>query len=150
MLRQLTMQARTRSELAESLRKRNVPADVADAVLDRMTDVGLVDDAAYAQSWVDSRQQRRHLSRTVLRRELKQKGIDGDLVDDAVEQVTREDEYRAASALADKKLRSMRGLDAAVRRRRLAGALARKGFPADLVSSILREHDLATDETGSV
>ncbi|WP_425309419.1 regulatory protein RecX [Ammonicoccus fulvus] len=150
MLRQLTMQARSRSELAEILRKRNVPIEAADAVLDRMTEVGLIDDAAYAQSWVDSRQQRRHLSRSVLRRELQQKGIDRDVVAEAIGQVTVDDEREAAVALAEKKLRSMRGLDAAVKRRRIVGALARKGFGSDLVGSVLRDLDLDADETQAV
>lgn len=144
------MQARSRSELAEILRKRNVPIEAADAVLDRMTEVGLIDDAAYAHSWVDSRQQRRHLSRSVLRRELQQKGIDREVVDEAVNQVTPDDERGAAVALAEKKLRSMRGLDATVQRRRIAGALARKGFGADLVGSVLRDLDLNADGTHAV
>ncbi len=144
------MQARSRSELAETLRKRNVPVEAAAAVLDRMTEVGLIDDAAYAQSWVDSRQQRRHLSRSVLRRELQQKGIDREVVDEAINQVTVEDEREAAVALAEKKLRSLRGLDAAVKRRRIAGALARKGFGSDLVGSVLRDLDLNPDETQAV
>lgn len=138
-LRQLTMQARTRQELADALRRRGVPAEAADAVLDRMTEVGLIDDTEFARSWVDSRQQRRHLSRSALRRELQRKGVERDVVDEAVQNVSGDDEYAAALALAEKKLRSVRGLDDQVQRRRVAGALARRGFGADVVSSVLRE-----------
>lgn len=138
-LRLLTIKPRTRGELAEALRRRNVPPESAEAVLTRMTEVGLIDDVEFARSWVDSRQQRRHLSRSVLRRELRGKGVAGDLVDDAVAEITVEDELSAARALAEKKLRSMRGLDSSVRRRRLAAALGRRGFSANIVGLILRE-----------
>lgn len=138
-LRLLTIQSRTRGELAEALRRRNVPPETAEAVLTRMTAAGLIDDAEFARSWVDSRQQRRHLSRTVLRHELRGKGVAADLVDEAVAEVTMDDELSAARALAEKKLRSMGRLDASVQRRRLAAALARRGFSGDLVRSLLRE-----------
>lgn len=139
MLRQLTMQARTRHELAETLRKKGVPGEAAERVLNRMVDVGLVDDEALAASWVESRQQRRHLSRRALRQELTRKGVDRDVVDEAVGAVDHDDERAAALALAEKKLRSMAGLDAIVQRRRLAGALARRGFGPGVTSSVLAE-----------
>lgn len=141
-LRLLTVRARTRGELAEALRRRNVPTDAADAVLTRLAEVGLIDDAEFARSWVASRQQRRHLSRSVLRRELRGKGIAVELVEEAMAEVGTDEELFAARSLAEKKLRSMRGLDATVRRRRLAAAMARRGFAAGIVASVLRDLDL--------
>ncbi|GAB3713654.1 regulatory protein RecX [Mariniluteicoccus flavus] len=143
-LRQLTMQARTRHELAETLRRKGVPGEAAERVLDRMDEVGLVDDARFAASWVESRQQRRHLSRRALRQELGRKGVDRDVIDEAMAEVGSDDEREAALALAEKKLRSMGGLDPVVQRRRLAGALARKGFGPSTTSSVLAEV-MATD-----
>ncbi|MBA8795424.1 regulatory protein [Friedmanniella endophytica] len=139
MLTKLTAQARSRHELAEALRKRNVPDEVGDRVLDRMTEVGLVDDAAFAESWVTSRQSRRHLSKTALRQELVRKGVDREQIDGALEQVEPEDEYDAALALARKKARTTAGLDPVVRRRRVAGALARRGFGSDVTRRALAE-----------
>lgn len=138
-LRKLTASARTRHELDEALQKKNVPDEIATAVLDRLEDVGLIDDGAFAQSWVDSRQQRRHLSRSALRRELQTKGVDRDQVDAALASVDVEDELAAARALAAKKASSMHGLDRAVRERRLAGVLARRGFGSGIVTTVLRE-----------
>ncbi|HEY9290428.1 MAG TPA: regulatory protein RecX [Microlunatus sp.] len=136
-LRQLTAQQRSRSELAKALKQRDVPDDAADVVLDRMEDVGLVDDAAFAESWVQSRQSRRSLSRRALRQELVRKGVDRDDIDNALSTVEPDDELAAATALAEKKLRSMRGLERDVKYRRLAGALARRGFSAGLTSQVL-------------
>ena len=80
-LRKLTAQARTRHELSVALRARNVPDDAATEVLDRLGEVGLVDDAAFAEDWVASRQQRRHLSRSALRQELQRKGVAREQID---------------------------------------------------------------------
>jgi regulatory protein len=138
-LRKLSAQARTRQELSKAMKAKNVPDDVGSAVLDRMEDVGLVDDAEFAREWVRSRQSRRYLSRTALRRELNSKGVAKDQIDSALETVDGEDEYAAALALAQKKLRSMAGLQHEVQYRRLAGALARRGFGSGTSSKVLAE-----------
>ncbi|MGI8457066.1 MAG: regulatory protein RecX [Propionibacteriaceae bacterium] len=138
-LTKLTGQARSRGELEKALQRRNVSDEVASSVLDRMSEVGLVDDAAFANDWVESRQSRRHLSSRVLRQELMTKGVDRDEIDAALEQVSPEAEYDAALALAEKKIRSMSGLEPAVRRRRLAGALARRGFNSGVTARVLSE-----------
>jgi regulatory protein len=136
-LRKLAAQARTRHELAKALASRDVPEDVAEQVLDRMESVGLVDDAAFARDWVESRQQRRHLSKSALRRELQTKGVDRDQIDQAVADVESADELEAAEALAAKKLRTMSGLAREVQDRRLAGVLTRRGFGSGVTSTVL-------------
>lgn len=141
-LRLLTVRARSRGELSEALRRRKVPSEATEAVLTRLTEVGLINDVEFARSWVDSRQQRRQLSRSVLRRELRDKGIAAEVVDDAVAAVSTDDELSAAHVLAEKKMRSMQGLDVSVQRRRLAAAMGRRGFAADIVRSVLRDLDL--------
>jgi regulatory protein len=137
--RKLAASARTRHELDTALQKKNVPDEIAAGVLDRLEEVGLVDDEAFAQSWVESRQQRRHLSRSALRRELTSKGVDRDHVDAALATVDVEDELASARALAAKKAAAMRGLDPVVRHRRLVGALARRGFGSGIISTVLAE-----------
>ncbi len=137
MLRKLAAQARTRHELARALAARQVPEDVAQSVLERFEAVGLVDDATFARDWVESRQQRRHLSKSALRRELQTKGVDRDHIDAAVSHVDGGDETAAAQALAEKKLRTVVGLPREVQYRRLAGALARRGFSGSITASVL-------------
>lgn len=138
-LRKLTASARTRHELDQALEKKDVPDEVAGLVLDRLEEVGLIDDEAFAQSWVDSRQQRRHLSRSALRRELQSKGVDRDHVDAALATVDADDELVAARALAAKRASATRGLDPLVRDRRLAGVLARRGFGSGIIATVLAE-----------
>ncbi|MDN5770510.1 MAG: recombination regulator RecX, partial [Microlunatus sp.] len=138
-LRKLTASARTRHELDQAMQRKNVPDEVASAVLDRLEAVGLVDDGAFAQGWVESRQQRRHLSRSALRRELLAKGVDRDHVDAALDPIDTDDELAAARALAAKKAAAGHRLDPAVRYRRVAGALARRGFGAGVITTVLSE-----------
>jgi regulatory protein len=135
----LTGQARTRKELADKLAKRGVPDDLASSLLDRFTEVGLIDDTAFARQWVESRHRSRGLAPMALKQELRRKGVDDDAVAEALEQIDEGAQREAARALVDKKLRSMRGLDHQVATRRLAGLLARKGYPAGLTFAVVRE-----------
>lgn len=138
-LRQLAMGPRSRKQLRDKLRQRACPDDVAEAVLDRMTQVGLVDDEAYAGMLVRSQRAGRGLAKRALARELRTKGVDDDLARDALAEVRPEDEREQAERLVAKRLRTMHGLDATVQTRRLAGMLARKGYPADLSMQVIRD-----------
>lgn len=138
-LRLLTGTPRTRGQLAEALRKREIPEDVAESVLSRLEDVGLIDDAAFADAWVESRHHGRGLARRALARELRHKGVDSELIDHAVEQLDPELEERTARALVERKLRATKGLERDRRLRRLAGMLARKGYPEGLALRVVRE-----------
>jgi regulatory protein len=137
-LRLLTGSARTRRQLADALRRKEIPDEVAEEVLDRLEQVGLIDDAAYAEAWVEQRQRHRGLARRALANELRAKGVAGDLVQRAVAQVEPEDEEAAARRLVERKLRSTAGLDRQVRLRRLAGMLARRGYPEGLALRVVR------------
>jgi regulatory protein len=138
-LRKLATKARTRHELQEALQARNVPAQAAETVLDRMAEVGLIDDAGFAADWVESRQQRRHLSAMALRQELRKKGVDRDQIDAALDQVDAPAEFEAALALAERKAAAMSALPRDVRYRRLAGVLARRGFGSGITTQVLSQ-----------
>ena len=138
-LRQLAMAPKSRAQLEEKLAQRDCPPDVAAAVLDRMTEVGLVDDQAYAQMVVRSQQVGRGLAKRALARELRTKGIDDDLAQEALASISDADERRRARELVDKKLRAMHGLGIEVQTRRLAGMLARKGYSPNLTYAVIRD-----------
>jgi regulatory protein len=144
----LTGQARSRKELRDKLAKKDVPGELAERLLDRFTEVGLVDDEAFARSWVESRQRSRGLARRALAQELRRKGVDDDTARRALDDLEPEQEERAARVLVRKKLRSLRGVDHATATRRLAGLLARKGYPAGLAFGIVRD-ELGAAEDGS-
>lgn len=138
-LRLLTMAPRTRAQLAEALRRREVPEEAAEAVLERFSEVGLIDDEAFAEAWVSSRHAGRGLARRALASELRHRGVNEDTVKDAVEQLDPEQEVETARRLVARRLPSTRGLEPAVRTRRLAGMLARKGYGPGLAFRVIRE-----------
>ncbi|MFE6664988.1 recombination regulator RecX [Streptomyces sp. NPDC057697] len=144
-LRLLTGTPRTRKQLADALRKREIPDEAAEEVLSRFEDVGLIDDAAFADAWVESRHHGRGLARRALVRELRTKGVESAVIDEAVGQLDSEQEEATARELVARKLRSTRGLDRDKRLRRLAGMLARKGYGEGMALRVVRQ---ALEEEG--
>lgn len=138
-LRLLTGAPKSRAELEKALRRKDCPDDVAAEVLDRFEQVGLVDDEAYARTFVRSKQAGRGLARRALSHELRQKGVEEEIAQAVLEEVEPEDERARAHELVAKKLRSMHGLDRAVQTRRLAGMLARKGYGAEVARLVINE-----------
>jgi regulatory protein len=145
-LRALTGAPKTRQQLADLLAQRGVPQEAAETVLDRFTEVGLIDDAAYARAWVSSRQAGRGLARRALSAELRAKGVDPEVAAEAVEAVDDDDEREAARRLVARKVGAMRRLDRVTASRRLMGMLARKGYNGGLAAAVVREALDAADD----
>lgn len=138
-LRQLSMGPRTRKQLEDKLRQRGCPQEVAARVLDRMTQVGLVDDEAYAQMLVRSRQAGRGLAKRALAHELRSKGVADETIGQALGSIDGESERSLAERVAARRMRTLAGLEPAVQARRLAAVLARKGYPPSVVYAVVRD-----------
>nr|WP_245627558.1 recombination regulator RecX [Actinomadura oligospora] len=138
-LRLLTGSPRTRAQLADALRRKDIPDEVAEQVLGRFTDVGLIDDEAFAQMWVQSRHAGRGLGRRALAAELRRRGVDNEIVSEAVEALDSEQEERRAYELVMRKLSATRGVERTKRVRRLVGMLARKGYPPGMAYRVVKE-----------
>ena len=135
LLDQLTGQARSRAELATKLAKKQVPAEVADRLLDRFEEVGLVDDAAFARDWVQSRQAGRGLARRALAVELRRKGVDpGGHRRGGGDRRPRRRGRGCARSSSGASSRRLQRFDDVPRSRRLTGMLARKGYPSGVAS----------------
>lgn len=141
-LNALSRRAKSRGELYAVLLKKNTAPDLIDRVLDRLTEHKLIDDQAFANDWSRSRHIYKGLSRNVLARELRQKGVGDIEITLALEQIAPESEKAVATALVEKKLRSLQHESSEVKYRRISGFLARKGYPHQLISQILRGADL--------
>ncbi|MDQ3576242.1 MAG: recombination regulator RecX [Actinomycetota bacterium] len=141
------MSPKSRAQLGDALAAKGVPLEAAEAVLDRYTEVGLIDDAAFAQAWVSTRQAGRGLATRALAQELHRKGIDKDMAGAALATIEPAAEEATARKLVQRKLRSMRGLEPSVATRRLLGMLARKGYPSELSFRVIRE-ELHGSEAG--
>lgn len=137
--RLLAARARSRSELRQALLRKEIDENVADAVLQKFVDAGLVDDASFAEEWVHSRQRRQGLGRKALGFELRRKGVDEHVVEAALSAVDGDAEGEQARKLVRRKLRTMANLDHAAKTRRLVGMLARKGYSEGLAFRVVRE-----------
>lgn len=138
-LRALNQRARTRSELTGLLSRKGVPEDAAARVLDRFTEVGLIDDAALAESFAAAAHSERGLSRRAVAMKLRRRGVDEPTVEQAVEQIDGDSELAAARDLARRRLRALSGLDRDVQARRLVSLLARRGYAPGLAYRVVRE-----------
>lgn len=152
-LRLLGVRARSRAEIRERLVRREFDEATIDDVLVRLTDAGLIDDDDFAQQWVASRSRYSGLGRLALRRELRTKGVAADTIESALAEIEPADERAQASALAAKKLASSSldltdRADRATAYRRLAGLLGRRGFPPELISSVVTETLQGARESG--
>ena len=129
-LRLLTARARTRAELAGQLAKRGYPDDLSTRVLDRLTDVGLVDDTGFAEQWVHSRRANAGKGKRALAAELHTKGVDNDVITSVLGGINPAAERGRAEQLVRAKLRrETLGDDSDARvSRRLVAMLARRGF----------------------
>jgi len=138
-LRLLTIAPKTRAQLAQAMHRGGVPDEAAEAVLTRFTDAGLIDDAAFARAWVESRHHSRGLSKRSLSAELKRHGVQNDEIREAVDALDPEQEVDTARRLVERKLASNRGRPPEARARQAAGMLARKGYPPGLAFRLIRE-----------
>lgn len=131
-LKALDRRAYGRAELGQYLARKGADEAVIEQVLDRFTEVGLIDDAAFASQWVDGRHRGRKLPRRALVNELRRKGLDDEVIAEAVAPIDREAEELAAHQLAVSKARSLHTQPYDVALRRLVGVLGRRGFNGGL------------------
>lgn len=139
----LDQRSRSRQELYDRLVQAEFAPEVVDEVLDDLAHAGLIDDAAFAAEWVRQRHKRRGKSRSVLDRELREKGVSQEDIDEALAQIDSADEEAMARALAEKKARSVKSVPADRKERekalrRIVGVLARRGFNEGMSLNIAR------------
>lgn len=142
-LRQLTMAARSRVQLERALARRQIPPEVAAAVLDRFEEVDLVDDQAYAQEWVRVRHAGRGLARHALRHELRARGVAEEIVQEALEGIDPADELETARELVRRRTRTMPVPGDPQERvkqvKRLMAMLGRRGYGPETAGRAVRE-----------
>ena len=136
----LAFRARSSSELARSLQRKGEERPHVEWAVARLKEQGLVDDAAFARSFVRSKVVDGKQSRRRVQQDLARKGVSRSLSDEAIDTVFEEeavDQRAIVEEAARKKLRSLAGLESAVQRRRLYGFLARRGYDLDDIRSVL-------------
>lgn len=145
----LSRASRTRGQLEALLQRKGIAPEAVEIVLDRFEEVGLVNDADYAEAFVESRHRIRGQGGRALSAELRRRGVADDVVADAVGALDPEQEFETACRIARARYDRMPAVAAEVKLRRLAGFLARKGYSGTIVSRVVRQvvQDAAAEET---
>lgn len=133
-LRYLSYRPRSEAEMRRYLAGKKVAPEVIDEIVERLTRVGLLNDAAFAQYWRENRENFRPKGAAALRQELRQKGVPREVVDGALSGM---DEESAALDLARARARRLGGLDKLTFKRRLAGYLGRRGYGYDVIMPVV-------------
>ncbi len=140
--RYLAFRARSLAEVEVRLRAKGFAEPVVRETISTLARLGYVDDAKFAVQWAESRIKLRNFGRRRIERELRDKGIDGDIIRGALTGLLAPgEESETAKKAARKKMQTMPSLDADTRRRRLAGFLERKGFSYEIIRDILSHVD---------
>ncbi|MFM1826465.1 MAG: hypothetical protein RLZZ37_1100 [Actinomycetota bacterium] len=139
LLRRLSNAPRTRKELAQDLKKKKIEEDIAQNALDRFEELGLINDQTYSENFVSTTHQRRKLGKKALKQQLRSKGVSEEIASQAVSQISEDEEFSAALALALKKIRSIQNDDPQTQIRKIVGLLARKGYSSSLSFQVAKE-----------
>jgi regulatory protein len=145
-LSMLEKQPRSRFELATALRRRGVPDVASTTVLDRFTELGLVDDAALAEAFAQARHSNRSQAGMAIAAQLRRRGIEDSVIRDALQKLDPEAEKLAAHSLAQSRLSRMDGLDTPTRVRRLMALLGRRGYSSEVAAQAVRDALAAGEE----
>ena len=135
----LTRRGMSRWELEKTLLSRELDGEVVEAELDRLEGVGLLDDAALAETFVRTQHDRKGLGRGAITAELRRRHIDQEHIDAALEQVDDDDEQSRATELAVKRAGQLSSYDLETAKRRLHGFLSRKGYSSSVVRAAIDE-----------
>ena len=145
-LNALVARAKSKGELLAHLKKRGVEDDVAQATIFRLQESGLVNDSEFAKAWTQSRHTSKKLSKRIIAGELRTRGVDQSSIDEALDEIDDESEYRTAFSLGMKKYNTMSRLEPEVQIRRIQSLLQRKGFSFPTIARVIRELDVQSDE----
>lgn len=134
-LRLLSYRPRSQAEMRQRLAQKGLPPAVIDDTIQRLQELGLLDDSGFARYWVESRDQASPRGRRLLAQELRLKGIERETIQEAVAPV---DEGEAAYRAARRRAQRLQGIDYPTFRRKLGDFLLRRGFDFPLVGSTIQ------------
>ncbi|MDQ6419182.1 RecX family transcriptional regulator [Paenibacillus sp. LHD-117] len=136
---------RTSKQIHQYLTRKELEDSHIDYAIERLESEKLVDDEQYARQFAEGRLRTGHKGRLMIRQELQQRGVSKQAASEALSALDRDSELAFATALAQKKAKSLTG-EPAKRRSKLMGFLLRRGFPGDIVREAMRSVDLSSGD----
>jgi regulatory protein len=132
----ISYRPRSEAEIRNHLHKYQISEETTTEVIARLRETGVLNDQQFAETWIENRAAFRPRSKLALRIELKQKGIDDEIVEEMLALVSDEDQAYEA---AQKKARQFRALDEQTFKHKLLGFLARRGFSYEVASPVIKK-----------
>ncbi len=136
--RYLSYRPRTVKEIADKLKGKGMPAETIAAVIEDLKGLKLLDDRAFARSWIAERLAHRPGGKRLLHRELRQKGVDVELIEEAIDELYPQ-ELEVARELLRKRIARFRGLEPQKLKTRVWGLLLRRGFSSQTAQECMEE-----------
>lgn len=138
-LKKLRRRGLSEAEILAECLALDLTAHQANEMLERLRELGYVDDRALAEQLRYSHYERKSQSRQVVARLMSTRKIPAEVIDEVLEDIGSDDELSAAREVAEKRASQMTSLDDATMERRLVGFLARRGYPGGVVRSVVGE-----------
>lgn len=138
-MRILASAGRSKKDLQARLESKGHSAEICEELVDRLEDVGLINEHETACMIARTRFSERGRSRRAIAEELQRKGFEQDAISLALEQIEPEDEREAVLMLARKRLAKDARADTPTRIRRALGHLTRKGYSPGISMACIRE-----------
>ena len=131
----LSYRMRSTREIEHYLRQNGYSEEIVSVVTERLERSGILNDTAFANSWVENRDTFRPRSRRLLSMELRQKGIPEEVIELSLTEAPSDEELAYQAAL--KQARKLEHMERLEFRRKLSGFLARRGFSYDTISPVV-------------
>jgi regulatory protein len=135
--RWLALRPRTESEMRDRLLQGGFEQDTVEHALERLTELRLIDDGAFARQWVEERARRKGLGPRALVAELEAKGVDPEVAGAAVAEAADNEERRAVE-WAQRQLRRVADLPLSRQAQRIRQGLLRRGFEPEMAEAAIR------------
>ncbi|MBU1043240.1 MAG: recombination regulator RecX [Candidatus Omnitrophica bacterium] len=136
--RLLKFRIRSKKEMENRLKQKKFSDVVIREVLDFLSDLGYLNDLAFCRSWITNRRQLKPRSKRLITYELRQKGIDSDIIEQAFRVLGNASDLEIAQELASRKYEKLKQLPAETAKQRLIGFLQRKGFDSANIINIVK------------
>ena len=132
-----TIRPRSEKEIRDWFKRKKVPEEVIEVVFNRLKNLNLVDDLAFAKWWIDQRQTFRLKSKRFIQFELRKKGISSEIITELLSEWGSENEENIALALATKRHKRLIHLPVDEQKKKLTQFLAARGFSWSEVKKVI-------------
>jgi regulatory protein len=133
----ISYRPRSIEEVRRNLRRKEVDDEVIEHIISEFVEKGILDDAAFADYWIEQRETFKPRGPQALRYELRQKGVDPQVIEPALSDLDELDNARRAAA---KRANRFAGLDWQQFRKKLSGHLQRRGFRYEVIRQVVEEN----------